>query len=111
MNADVGLLAGFDRLQWTAAAAGLRTKTFVLAGQRARLLELCYGFVETGWCTRGHAFHVVDGGCSLETRGATVRLTKGDVGLIPNGEAHGHKLLLGPGERALLLVFDEADPG
>jgi hypothetical protein len=32
------------------------------------------------------------------------------VGLIAGGEPHRHKLVLGPGERALLLVFDEAEP-
>jgi hypothetical protein len=49
------------------------------------------------------------GACSLETPGGTVRLEKGAVGLIPGGEPHAHRLLLGPGERALVLVFDEVD--
>jgi quercetin dioxygenase-like cupin family protein len=98
----------FDRLPWEHAVAGLRTKTLVRAGRRARLLELREGFVEADWCTRGHAFHVLEGGCSLETRGGLVALVQGDVGLIPRGAAHGHKLVLGSGERALLLVFDEA---
>src|SRR5512133_3864129 len=102
------LRVDFDRLPWEAPAAGLRTKTLVRAGQRARLLELGEGFLEAEWCTRRHAFHVLDGRCSLETRDGPLTLAKGDVGLIPGGAAHGHKLVLGPGERALLLVFDEA---
>ncbi len=103
------VLVDFDRLPWVDAAAGLRTKTFVRAGQRARLLDLSHGFVEAEPCTRAHAFHVIEGRCSLETRAGLLSLAKGDVGMIPGGAPHGHRLVLGPGERALLLVFDEAD--
>jgi quercetin dioxygenase-like cupin family protein len=105
----VDILANFERLDWDVASAGARSKTFVRAGQRARLLELDDGFVEPGWCTRSHAFIVLDGRCSLETREGSVALEKGAVGLIPGGEPHAHRLLFGPGERALLLVFDEVD--
>lgn len=109
-SAGRGVLVRFDELPWTAAAPGLRTKTVVRGEQRARLLDLSHGFVEPDWCTRGHAFHVLDGRCSLATRDGSVALEQGDVGLIPGGEPHGHKLVLGPGERAQLLVFDEAEP-
>jgi hypothetical protein len=103
------ILVDFQPLPWIDAADGLRTKTAVRGGQRARLLDLSHGFVEADWCTRRHAFHVLEGACSLETRAGVTLLAKGDVGLISGGEPHGHKLVLGPGERALLLVFDDAE--
>jgi uncharacterized cupin superfamily protein len=52
---------------------------------------------------------VLEGACSLEARDGVTRLTKGDVGLIAGGEEYRHKLVLGPGERALLLVFDDGE--
>jgi hypothetical protein len=111
MRGGIEVLVDFERLPWEGTAAGLRSKTFVRDGQRARLLELSDGFVERGWCTRSHAFHVLDGSCSLETREGIVPLEKGAVGLIPGGEPHSHRLVLGSDERALLLVFDEAEAG
>ena len=98
----------FERLPWVDEAAGLRTKTLARAGQRARLLELGEGFLEVDWCTRRHAFHVLEGRCSLETRDGTVALEQGTIGLISGGDSHAHRLVLGPGQGALLLVFDEA---
>ena len=34
----------------------------------------------------------------------------GDVFVIEPGEDHAHKAELGPGERALLLLFEAAEP-
>jgi hypothetical protein len=107
VSTEAAILVAFD-VSWEDAGTGLRTKTAVRGGQRARLLDLSHGFVEADWCTRRHAFHVLEGACSLETRDGVTALAKGDVGLIAGGDAHRHKLVLGPGERALLLVFDEA---
>lgn len=105
----MGILVDLDAVPWQDGGAGLRFKAAVRGGQRARLLDLSHGFVEAEWCTRRHAFHVLEGACSLEARDGVTRLTKGDVGLIAGGEAHRHKLVLGPGERALLLVFDDGE--
>ncbi len=102
------ILVDFERLPWESPAPGLRQKALVRGGRRARLLDLTEGFVEPGWCTLGHAFSVLDGRCSIETREGAVVLEKGAVGLLAGGEPHAHRLVLGSGERALLLVFDDA---
>lgn len=109
MDARAEILVDFERMSWATPAAGLRTKTLVRGGQRARLMELADGFLEPDWCTRRHAFHVLDGRCSLEMREGVLVLAKGDIGLIPGGEPHAHRLVLGPGEQALPLVFDDVE--
>ncbi len=50
----------FDGLPWEGPAPGIRFKTFVRGSQQARLLEISDGFEEREWCTRAHAFYVLD---------------------------------------------------
>jgi hypothetical protein len=94
----------FDAVPWTSPAPGLRTKTHVRAGQQLRLLELSEGFVEPGWCTKAHAFRVLEGTFTLETPAGRERFAEGAHGLIAAGERH--KASVEPGARALLLLFE-----
>lgn len=102
------LLVRFDDIPWEALAAGVRFKAFVREGQRLRLLEFSPGFEEAEWCTRGHAFHVLEGSFTLRTRRGEQRFVAGDVGFLGAGEGDAHKAVLGPDERARLLLFELA---
>lgn len=100
------VLVRFEDLPWEAPMPGLRFKAFVHGAQRLRLLEFAPGFEEPQWCTRGHAFHVLDGSFTLRLRDGEVRLKAGDVGFLPAGETHAHKAVLGPDESVRLLLFE-----
>ena len=96
----------FDDLPWESPAPGVRFKAAVRGSQRLRLLELSEGFEEKEWCTSGHAFRVLEGSFTLRTRSGDVRFAAGDVGFLAPGEADAHKAVLGPTERARLLLFE-----
>lgn len=96
----------FDDLPWESPAPGIRFKAVVRGSQRLRLLEFSGGFEEKGWCTSGHAFRVLEGSFTLRTRRGDVRFAAGDVGFLAAGEADAHKAVLGPTERARLLLFE-----
>lgn len=96
----------FESLPWESPLPGIRFKTFRRGQQQIRLLEFSEGFEEREWCTRSHAFHVLEGEFSLRLRNGTVRMKVGDVGFLSSGESTGHKAVLGRGERARLLLFE-----
>jgi quercetin dioxygenase-like cupin family protein len=102
------VLVGFDSIPWQTVAPGGRSKSVVRGTQRVRLLELREGFEESQWCTQGHAGRVLEGEFTLRTRAGAQRLGASDVFVIEPGEEHAHKAELGPGERALLLLFEAA---
>lgn len=96
----------FERLAWESPSPGIRFKVFRRGGRQLRLLEFSEGFEEEEWCTRAHAFHVLEGELTLRLRDdRTVRMKAGDVGFLEGGA--GHKAILGRGERARLLMFEE----
>jgi uncharacterized cupin superfamily protein len=96
-----------DTIRWQEDRPGARFKSFASGGQRLRLLELSEEFVEDDWCTEGHVVYVLDGELSVELKGAGLtRLQAGDASFLPAGEAGAHRPVLGPGERALLLLFE-----
>lgn len=98
--------AEFDGLPWEAPAPGIRFKTVLRGTQQVRLLELSEGFEESEWCTRAHAFYVLEGELSLRLRERMLRMKSGDIGLLGSGEEHHHKAIVGRGERARLLMFE-----
>lgn len=96
----------FDDLPWESPAPGVRFKAVVRGAQRLRLLEFSEGFEEREWCMSGHAFQVLEGSFTLRTRRGEVRFVAGEVGFLEAGEAGAHKAVLGPTERARLLLFE-----
>jgi quercetin dioxygenase-like cupin family protein len=98
------VLVLFDDLAWESPSPGVRFKAFVRGSQRLRLLEFSEGFEEADWCTKGHAFQVLQGSFTLRTKDGELRVKEGDVGLLAAGDAH--RAVLGPGERARLLLFE-----
>jgi quercetin dioxygenase-like cupin family protein len=95
-----------EGIPWEQLAPGARARICVRGVQRVRLVEFSEGFEEPGWCTAGHAGRVLEGACTLRTREGDQRLEAGDVVAIPAGDACAHKAVLGPGERVLLLLFE-----
>jgi quercetin dioxygenase-like cupin family protein len=106
MAAPADVLVGFDSVAWQAASPASRFKAVARGTLRVRLLELSEGFVEPEWCTQGHAGRVLEGSLTLRTPSGAQRLRRDDVFVIEPGEEHAHKAELGPGERALLLLFE-----
>ena len=107
---DPDVLVGFDAIPWQESSPAGRHKTVVRGAQQVRLLALSEGFVEPQWCRRGHAGRVLEGSLTFRARDGAVRLQAGDVFVIEPGDGHAHKAELGPGERALLLLFEAAEP-
>ena len=107
---DPDVLVGFDEIPWQESSPAGRHKTVVRGAQQVRLLELREGFVEPQWCRAGHAGRVLEGSLTLRTRAGARRLRAGDVFVIEPGDEHAHKAELGPGERALLLLFEAVEP-
>jgi hypothetical protein len=88
---------------------GFRSKTYVLDGQQVFLGEWSEGFVEDGWCTEGHLFHVLDGRSTLKLRDGdkAIRLGPGDTGVLRTGEAYAHRMEPVAGERIEILLFEQ----
>ena len=88
---------------------GHRGKTCVRDGQQVWLAEFTEGFVEGGWCTEAHLFHVLAGESTLRFRDGdrAVRLRAGDTGILLAGEAHAHRLEPVAGERIVIMGFEQ----
>jgi quercetin dioxygenase-like cupin family protein len=105
VEVTLDVLVDFAAIPWE-TGTGVRSKSVVRRGRRVRLVEFSEGFEEPGWCTAGHAGQVLEGTCTLRTREGDQRLEAGDVIAIPAGDQGAHKAVLGPGERVLLLLFE-----
>jgi hypothetical protein len=94
----------FESMPWDGLAAGARAKACDWCGKRLRLLELTEEFVETEWCSSGHAGYVLDGRLEVEFDDGKVTFGPRDGILIPAGEAHRHKgrAVAGPVKLVLL---------
>ena len=104
----MNVLVDFEILPWEAGGPGVRAKSVVRHGRRARLVEFSEGFAEPGWCTSGHEGQVLEGQFTLRFKsGGSLRLNHGDVVLIPAGEEQAHRPEMQPGDRALLLLFED----
>ena len=99
----------FDSIAWTNAGTGVRYKAFVHGCQRLRLVEFSEGFVESDWCTQGHAGIVIDGSFAIDYHSNIEKYFSGDVIFIPSGETDKHKAVLGKGEKVTLLLFELPD--
>jgi len=99
-------LVEFDSIPWTEPAKGMREKRFANGNQQIRIVEFSDGFVEPDWCQRGHAAYVLEGEFSNDYHGTLERYKKGDIIVIPKGEAAKHKAILGKNEKVTLLLFE-----
>jgi hypothetical protein len=88
---------------------GFRSKTQVLEGQQVLLAEFSEGFVEDGWCTEGHLFHVLSGQSTLRMKDGNrgIHLRPGVTGILPDGELAAHRMEPVAGERIEILLFEQ----
>jgi hypothetical protein len=93
-------------LPWEVTIPGLRTKTAVRDGKRFRLVQFGVEFVESEWCTSGHAGFVLEGAIEVDIAGTVVSFKAGDALAIASGEAgrHRHHATVQPA--TLFLVED-----
>ena len=99
----------FEGLPWRSPAAGVREKAVRRGSQRLRLLEFTAGFEEREWCRSAHAFTVVEGSFALQFRHGRERFRVGDCVLLPAGETHAHRAVVGADEHVRLLVFEVSE--
>ena len=95
----------FDTIPWSSPLPHLRDKVFECDGRRLRLAEFERGFVEPGWCMRGHIGYVLKGTMEIAFADHTETFKEGDGVFIPPGEPGRHR-----GEvltDLVLLVFVE----
>ncbi|MCX5645382.1 MAG: DUF3795 domain-containing protein [Phycisphaerae bacterium] len=81
----------FDSIPWESPAPGVRFKKCERQDRRLRLVEFTKEFVETDWCTQGHAGYVLEGAIAVDFHGEDVVFLAGDGLFIPPGNEHGHK--------------------
>jgi hypothetical protein len=96
----------FAALEWQHPAPGVRFKAFTRAGRKLRLVEFSREFVETGWCTNGHAGYVLSGELEIQFTDHTVRFSAGDGIFIQAGETEKHRAHV-PGGLATLILAEE----
>lgn len=73
---------------WEDLSHGVRQKRFREGKHTVRIVEFPAGFAGETPCMRGHAGYVLDGACSWDVGGKTVRMTKGDALTIPDDVPH-----------------------
>jgi quercetin dioxygenase-like cupin family protein len=81
----------FDSMPWESPAPGVRFKKCERQDRQLRLVEFTKEFVETGWCTKGHAGYVLEGAIAVDFHGEDVVFLAGDGLFIPPGSEHRHK--------------------
>jgi quercetin dioxygenase-like cupin family protein len=96
----------FGSMPWDASAPGARAKVYEHGGRRLRLLELGAGFVEPGWCTKGHIGYVLEGRLEIRFGDGVTAFGPGDGLFIPAGDEHRHKARVLAGPVRLVLVED-----
>ncbi len=98
----------FKNMGWESPAPGIRYKVYVRGDQRIRLAEFSEDFSEPDWCTRGHVGYVLEGRIAIDFNGEIIDFRSGDGIFIPEGEESRHKGKVARGEKALIILFEEA---
>ncbi len=96
----------FASMEWNTHAAGVRMKVHKEGGRQVRLVEFTKDFVETDWCTRGHAGYLLEGSMEINFGGFVEAFKPGDGVFIPSGPEHKHiaRVLT---EKAVLILIEE----
>ena len=107
------VLIDWESVPWDEdeAQPGYRGKTFVRDGLEVWRGEFTEGFDDGGWMMERHVFvfHVVEGEASVRFKdGRLFRVRQGDSGIIPPGEAGAHTVEVAPGERVVIVGFEQA---
>lgn len=83
-----------------------RGRTIETNGKRFRLAEFDAGFVEDGWCLKGHHGCVLSGELEIEFAEGPEQFHPGDGLSIPAGETHKHRAIVKSGTVRLFLIED-----
>jgi quercetin dioxygenase-like cupin family protein len=97
----------FDAIPWAGTSPYSKAKAFVRGNRQVRIVEFAEGFTEPDWCRKGHTGYVLEGAFSIDFNGETERFEKGDSFYIPQGEEHRHMVVMGKGEKAVLLLVED----
>jgi hypothetical protein len=101
-------LIAFRDIEWESPAPGVRQKAYNRDNRIIRLVEFTEEFSEADWCCKGHIGYVLEGSISIDFSGTPIRFEAGDGLFIPEGEESKHKGKIATGEKALVILFEEA---
>ncbi len=98
----------FESLPWQSPMPGVRFKAYVQGGRTMRLVEFTEKLKEPDWCRKGHIGWVLEGRVTIDFDGTPILFEAGDGLFIEPGERDRHMASIAPGERALLILIEEA---
>jgi hypothetical protein len=98
----------FDDIPWTAPTPGLRVKRSSRGGKVLRLVEFTSGYDDQAWCEDGHTGYVLEGDLTFAYDDGSIAHAAGDAFQIEDGPADRHRTCIAPGERALVLLVEDA---
>ncbi len=81
----------FNTMPWESPLPGMRSKVFREQTKQLRLVEFSKGFVEPGWCEKGHLGFVISGELEIDFSGKVEHFPEGSALVIPAGKSHAHK--------------------
>jgi len=97
----------FSQIPWESPAAGVRVKKFLSGNTQVRLVEFSEGFIEPEYCRKGHIGYVAEGVMKLDVNGKMLDFKAGDAFILPaNDDASQHKVVMGKGERVVLVLVE-----
>ena len=107
------VLIDWESIPWDLGQSqpGYREKTCAGDGLAVWLGEFTEGSDEMDWMTETQVFvfYVVEGESSVRFKdGRLIRVRQGDSGIIPPGESSTHRVEVAPGERVVIVGFEQA---
>ncbi len=81
----------FEQMEWVEVGDGMRFKRFQQDELQLRLVEWDKAMVHPNWCLKGHVGYMVEGEVEIDIAGKVFNYKKGDVFVLPDGEAHKHR--------------------
>ena len=94
----------FRRKAWEQSGPSVRMKLHREGDTQVRLVEFSKGFVETGWCRKGHVGYVLNGRLKVSFSGRMEVFQAGDGVFIPAGKNHQHKAHVLTDTATLILI-------
>lgn len=101
-----GYAINFDDHAWEVISPGMRQKSFMLGGNRMRLIELTEELAEIEWCLKAHIGYVLEGQVNMEFEKKTVIVKAGEGLYMSGGEKSKHRSSVDKGGFARLLLFE-----
>jgi glycerol uptake facilitator-like aquaporin/quercetin dioxygenase-like cupin family protein len=90
-TSDTAQRIAFDKMPWTTAPSGVRSKVHESGAHRLRLLEFTPDLKHPHWCQTGHLGYVLEGEMEVAFDGGTIAFQAGDGVAIPAGQAAKHR--------------------